>query len=160
MATGGKPTLASDYQVLLGLEKELVDRIIRSGTDVKVLTSTAVSKGLLPLQSLEANAKSTERERAEQFVARVLEKIKGDSSGERKALFLQILDDLSLSPLAEFIRSKLAEIGRDTRPDTSPTHRPGPLHQPPGGAHGGPREGSYGGQPKLVPADDEDSGIS
>ena len=153
MATGGKP---SEYQVLLGLEKELVERIIRSGTDVEVLITRAVSKGLIPLQGLEANATSTARsgrERAEQFVARVLEAIRGDPSGERTTLFLQTLDDLSLSPLSEFIRSRLTETTRDTRHETPPpAHRPGPLHQPPGGAYGG-------GQPKLAPADDEDSGI-
>ena len=155
MATGGKP---SEYQVLLGLEKELVERIIRSGTDVEVLTSRAVSKGLIPPQSLKANATSTapsRRERAEQFVARVLEAIRGDPTGERTTLFLQILDDLSLSALSQFVRSKLAGSRRvtgDTHRDAPPlAHRPGPPHQPPGGA--------YGGQPKLVPPDEEDSGI-
>ena len=154
MATGGK---SSDNQVLLELQKEIVDRLIESGTDVEVLTTRAVSKGLIPLQGLEANATSTARsgrERAEQFVGKVLEAIRGDPSGERTTLFLQILEDLFLSPLSEFIRSKLAG-GRkgtgDIHHDASPAHRPGPLHQPPRGA--------YGGQPKLAPADNEDSGI-
>ena len=152
MATG------QGYLALLAVRRELVARLNASGVSVGALLSRAASKGLIDAQSSPSAATTSDEHcGAEQFVAGVLKAVLGDTSGERTELFLQLLDEESLHEVSDLVRRKLSEPGLGE--ETQPCARGSAPPQEP--ASGSGRPGHHEGvQPKVVPVDEQDSGIS
>ena len=165
MATGTDADSESsqDYQILHGVREDILEKINSSRADVvNALIAKALSRKLI--QSVKpstaaAHWPQAKRERAEQFVADVLEAIRADASGANTELFIKLLEESALNDIATYLRGKLQEdspldessTNEASRTPTSPKHPPSLRLSGSGGA--------YGGQPKLEPVE-QDSAIA
>lgn len=142
------------YKALQDVGNELITKIATSSIDQNVLLAKAQEMGLVQsVQSVQTTATVTpgpqsKKEKAEQLITQVLEAVRTDK--KNVDVFLQFLEDTSLSDVAAYLRDKLREYVHQHSEET--------MSQPsqPGSCSGS-RAAEYGDQPKLQSASAYDS---
>ena len=112
MATALKDAFSSEYQVLQDVRKDLASKIAASSSGSnEQLISKAQEKGLVQPSATVPLGPQSKEEEVERLVTQVLETIKTD--GTKTAVFLELLEEISLSSIATYLRSKLQEHAQE-----------------------------------------------